>query len=505
MPTTPPHPILTQHFNNSRTALAKIDEEVAALRESIRALLAFRNTFTPAYRLPPEVLTHIFSYIQQATLHFYDPSSRNKAPRCLRASQVSQHWRNVALGSPGLWSCIYNTYPKCILEMWLERSKCAPLSVELLLTSSSDVSFVSSSLFRTRSLTVRHRESTPWNADLPDLAFPAPLLESLVLDADHRWSSRSVSVIPDNIFAGIVPALRHLEVAGCAVNPNSCIFADLTSLILKNSNLSGELTSTDLLGILRRLPRLISLVLSGVLRSDSLAPLNVEKIALSSLQSLSISGSALDQDLGILSNLSFPATATLDFHSFTRSGDVVTALSDFLSANKAARQPSLDDILVDRIHLEHFHTTISLHMNVGCKEPGHITDLMKFQLGGPWHHTLELPDTPEAETIISYLPLDALRSFETNFVLGVGIWTNAFRRATVLKEVAVVGYRAESILEAIVDDFKPEDQLWTNRRIRRLQGERERRERVVAAGVRKKGRRKRPGLSLSYGIRSYQA
>ncbi|TFK65489.1 hypothetical protein BDN72DRAFT_773311, partial [Pluteus cervinus] len=121
------HPVLTQHFDTSDIAFTKIDKEIAALRETIRALHAFRNTFTAVYRLPPEILTRVFSFVQRIRADFY---SNTPTPlEWVNVTYVSQHWRNVAVGSPTLWSHISSAYPKCAAEEFLWRSKEAPLSI----------------------------------------------------------------------------------------------------------------------------------------------------------------------------------------------------------------------------------------------------------------------------------------------------------------------------------------------------------------------------------------
>ncbi|TFK59293.1 hypothetical protein BDN72DRAFT_865271, partial [Pluteus cervinus] len=131
------HPIFTQHFDTNDIALAKIDHEIAILRESIRVLHAFRNTFTPVYSLPPEILTRIFSFMEDVPSI---PAERRALVRRRArpfvpfgwqiAIRVSQHWRNVALGSPSLWAHISSVYPKRITEELLKLSKAVPLTMQ---------------------------------------------------------------------------------------------------------------------------------------------------------------------------------------------------------------------------------------------------------------------------------------------------------------------------------------------------------------------------------------
>ncbi|TFK63451.1 hypothetical protein BDN72DRAFT_775890, partial [Pluteus cervinus] len=115
---------MTEQFDTSEAAFAKIDQGIVALRESIRTLHAFRNTFTPVYRLPPEVLARMFYFVQQVPKQ--ERFSR-KNLKWIVVTHVSQHWRDAAIGCPTLWSHISSAYPKLVAHELLHRSKAAPL------------------------------------------------------------------------------------------------------------------------------------------------------------------------------------------------------------------------------------------------------------------------------------------------------------------------------------------------------------------------------------------
>ncbi|TFK63444.1 hypothetical protein BDN72DRAFT_963915, partial [Pluteus cervinus] len=332
-----PHPLLTQHFDNKEIAFAKIDQEIAALRESTRALLAFRNTYTVTYRLPPEVLTRILSFVRHVPRRegYY---GNLKPLQWITVTHVSQHWRNVAVGSPGLWTCISSSYQKAVVEEWLQRSKDAALLIDWYGTPSLDPQFVSTSLSRIRDLTLDVTASA-WNALVHHLNSPAPLLEFLRIRAgDVSPGYSSTSPIPESIFAGMTPRLQRLELIGGTFDLNSPLFTDLTSLELWNP--VQKFTATNLLNTLHKLPGLTSLSLLDVLQQGAiLATPNPDVVTLPFLKSLSTKGGSFNQDLDFLSHLSFPADTTLYFQSHAQTGDAVTALSHFLAVNKAIRQP----------------------------------------------------------------------------------------------------------------------------------------------------------------------
>ncbi|TFK60911.1 hypothetical protein BDN72DRAFT_850173 [Pluteus cervinus] len=97
---------------DSAIARDKIDAEIAALKERIRALRTERNRLAPISRCPPNVLTDIFTWLQQ--LYIPGLHARRKwfpAARYLkwtRVTHVSQHWRQIGLSpnSKSLWSVI---------------------------------------------------------------------------------------------------------------------------------------------------------------------------------------------------------------------------------------------------------------------------------------------------------------------------------------------------------------------------------------------------------------
>ncbi|TFK64878.1 hypothetical protein BDN72DRAFT_825147, partial [Pluteus cervinus] len=186
------HPVLTQHFDSPDVAFTKIGQEIAILQEGIRALYAFRNTFTPVYRLPPEVLSWIFTLVQQmadneipkSSLHRMDLGRR--LPSWVIVTHVSQHWRNVGIGCASLWSSISSPYPEWIKEEWSRRSKASPLDLNLARISQQDVQLVRNSIFRIRKLTVV-ADFHMGNTLISHLYSPAPLLEVLYVSIRDPW------------------------------------------------------------------------------------------------------------------------------------------------------------------------------------------------------------------------------------------------------------------------------------------------------------------------------
>ncbi|TFK65686.1 hypothetical protein BDN72DRAFT_772957, partial [Pluteus cervinus] len=109
----------------------EIDAELFSLKQRIRDLHSKRNAISPIYRLPPEILIRIFHFFQRTvTGENTDFSEAEKYLGWSIVLQVTQHWRDVALGSPELWSNIVVNDPRWI-EKCLERSGSNPLFINL--------------------------------------------------------------------------------------------------------------------------------------------------------------------------------------------------------------------------------------------------------------------------------------------------------------------------------------------------------------------------------------
>ncbi|TFK63436.1 hypothetical protein BDN72DRAFT_847599 [Pluteus cervinus] len=448
MPLTTPHHVLNLHFDNSNVAFQKIDEELAVLRESIRALQAFRNTFTPIYRLPPEILSRIFSFTQPGVKNH----NRSTSLRWTRVTYVSQHWRNVAISTPSLWTHIDRFRPKDLVEMWLQRSKAAPLFVNLCPNSSEDeyAYLIKTSLFRIRELRMEVGAGT-WNSFWSNLSSPAPLLACLEVSIPRTLPPLTIS---DSTFAGATPCLRRLELTGCSVDLNSHLFKDLTVLELHSP--PQKILARDLLITIRKLPGLASLVLSDVLHKNA-APLssNFDTITLPHLGKLSIKGGSFVEDLDFLSHLSFPTNTTLQLYSETQASTegMAAALLNFMSVYNAARcQQSFPYLL--NLSLDDWNT-LELTIRAECTERAHNPALPVFvdlRIYGWLRASLQLSDTPETTALLSSLPLPFLASFSTSCNLDAKVWANGFGHLPNLKHISVARAPALNFLSAMVDD-----------------------------------------------------
>jgi hypothetical protein len=127
-----------------RAYIAAIDSQIFSLKESIQVLEGKKlraqerlNSYAyPVLTLPNEIVSEIFVQF----LPVYPsppPMSGPLSPSSL--SHICRRWRQVALSTPTLWRAIslpdfYSTdngVLHSILEVWLGRSGCLPLSIDM--------------------------------------------------------------------------------------------------------------------------------------------------------------------------------------------------------------------------------------------------------------------------------------------------------------------------------------------------------------------------------------
>ncbi|KAJ7612983.1 hypothetical protein FB45DRAFT_842915 [Roridomyces roridus] len=130
----------------ARSRVAQLDVEIEQLRSSLEARLVerdqCRNVLTrykyPILTLPAEITSEIFIQFLPTHLKF-TPLIGPYSPAFLL--QICHQWRDIALGTPALWSSIQvDFYDRRMslhnqklerLELWLRRSGNCPLSIQI--------------------------------------------------------------------------------------------------------------------------------------------------------------------------------------------------------------------------------------------------------------------------------------------------------------------------------------------------------------------------------------
>jgi F-box-like len=176
--------------------------------------------------LPEELLSMIF--------HLSISKDPTQYKSLAALSWVSARWRGVALNDASLWSSIDPSVPPEWQAMFLERSKNAPLSVEMT-SYNAKAPHVESLLAQTsriRAMTF-DGNSTTINGLIDALASPAPYLEILTVNVLNSWPfdtlDRGVilSRDPHDVQA---PLLRRVEFTNCTLPWNSSVFRVITSI-----------------------------------------------------------------------------------------------------------------------------------------------------------------------------------------------------------------------------------------------------------------------------------
>ncbi|TFK66162.1 hypothetical protein BDN72DRAFT_844713 [Pluteus cervinus] len=276
---------------------ATIDQEIAELRSRIRILNSRRNHLLPIARIPPELITQIFSFTQgrnpgEIDYKYYDWTV---------VTQISSEWRNIAISSPELWTRMVQK-GSGQLSQWaitsFSRSCAAPLCVDLinlnLVIKGNIMEFVFSVLsqmYRIQRLNISimygDSESLEWGRLKGFLETPAPRMEGLSI----RAHTRREMFPPFRLFGGNAPALCELSLWRFQLHWNHSPSEHLTQLKLAGFDMGMPIRLQDLIDVLSITEHLQDLQVAdrSVVFSPVVLPQHVqEAIPLPHLNTLSL-------------------------------------------------------------------------------------------------------------------------------------------------------------------------------------------------------------------------
>lgn len=161
-----------------------------------------RNSFVPANRLPPEILSLI-------------PSSFQSKRDLVNATAVCRYWRNTLLSFPNLWRDVdcsgsRGAFRYYMFRVCLERSWAVPLNVRL--ASIKYLSDIAPHIARFSTLKIELAVPERFGEIAAYFSRPAPILRELSISTIAP-RNQDLS-IPPELFGGDFASLRTLRIGG---------------------------------------------------------------------------------------------------------------------------------------------------------------------------------------------------------------------------------------------------------------------------------------------------
>ncbi|KAI0047725.1 hypothetical protein FA95DRAFT_1199524 [Auriscalpium vulgare] len=236
--------VLYTERNNERAAMERAWDQVSAaytarIEVAEAALLAHRqqhNALVPVSRVPPEILSTVFTFLLDIDPPQALHASNYKLSSTfgwLAVTYVCRHWRQVALQQSSLWSHVTLTFGSQWAATFLSRARNLPISIQVH-KRTTDRSAVPDAKFWQLEFLAENMQRTEClhTVDLHDLlalTAPAPLLHTLHLQIDDEEPF-------SGLFGGCTPALLHLHLSSPIEAPQpwtSSLFTQLVTLDMR--------------------------------------------------------------------------------------------------------------------------------------------------------------------------------------------------------------------------------------------------------------------------------
>lgn len=314
---TQPHQIhLTRH--NLNNIVAEVDDTIEAChrairqyQDAIRSLQGTRNMYCKVSHLPDELLEEIFcSYVED----------EDDCASCIPLTHVCRRWRQVAIGSPKLWTRLVSSQesnPEPLRE-FLTRS--VPLSIDARISidegfkdreESASTSLMLSNLSRIRHLRLRASFHSPTpNPIVNNTPTTASRLQSLMLDLRRTHNSDECVV---SLFSAGLPVLRRVTIqCACIYYPLTLAQPSITTFILSSHDWTQQpVAAFHLLAALCKMPSLTCLSLSLCLPRSIPDDITNQIVTLSRLRELHVHDT-LDGMAWLLNHLRLPSDVSLN-------------------------------------------------------------------------------------------------------------------------------------------------------------------------------------------------
>ncbi|KAJ3710949.1 hypothetical protein C8R42DRAFT_366005 [Lentinula raphanica] len=253
--------------------LEQLDADIAAAE---RKRAKIWNDVVFVSKLPPELLSHIFLLCQ-----------KDKPAFQLIAAQVCSRWRDLAVGTPMLWTNIritlenhYDLQPRLDkMETYISRSGPSSLIAVRLNVTEEEFEFapflklIAAHISRCAHLSIRllHEQATQLLREHLE-ALQAPQLRHLALQTDQRYRAsgeRKMFGTP-SIFKAGAPSLNYLKLAGAASGLRLPISGSITTLYLHGRYMQ-KLTVLEYRGMLAAHRCLVNLSLQWLMIDSTMS------------------------------------------------------------------------------------------------------------------------------------------------------------------------------------------------------------------------------------------
>jgi hypothetical protein len=438
-----------------------IDRDIARLEESIRALKSHRNELSPISRLPAEILCNIFSLSI-----LWNPESWTNF------SQVSQHWRSLALNAPELWTDIPLSYPRWAQEM-LIRSKMAKLTIRSGLSFETSnpktIETVRSCLHEMNRVEEINLSVIPeliLEEIFRDLPKSAPQLHTLRIESCWpHFTGTAFSIHEDFLYD--TERLQHVALFNCKISWDSRLLTGLTRLTLEvEDSLKTNSSINQFLHALQRMPALTDFHLNDSTSDDLEGSSTYPVVDLPCLRVLSIS-SGVGALTAILRHITFPHSAILNLTCKEYQSSQID-FSNFLSvlatkflSSLVIRSLSvqvLDDDQTNGLEFHLWTTAIIQDCFPSSLMPQPQSQLvLTWPSPQPHNHVKALTCAFDAMSLpfLTKLQLSTLENIDSQ------TWVDTFGKLPLLERVCVQSDAAPLFLEALVYKTKAAEESIT--------------------------------------------
>ncbi|KAJ7577154.1 hypothetical protein C8J56DRAFT_1031543 [Mycena floridula] len=308
--------VIRHHEALDKIALDELDLIEQRIQKAAASLRGYRNSRLLINRVPPEIMTEIFSLVQPSSPSFapwwsarhYSGDPKEYTHQWMGLLEVCRRWRGIVATSPKLWSSIVRPSD---IECYLRRSGSALLSLDLLAEEPQALSIStlnSLALHRGRIAQLHFSISDhPAYINHRFLTRSVPELFSLSAYSEHPGDT----VLPQ-LFGGRMPKLKQLSLRHFAVWPTG-YFHNLTHLALYDQPFDTRPSTSTFLDFIANSPLLEVIILgeAGPTKEDQvdLPPVADGRIiSLAALKELNLGpGFPAFATARLLSHLSLPA------------------------------------------------------------------------------------------------------------------------------------------------------------------------------------------------------